>query len=89
MQINPQSSPAEIERFVALAKQTYAEKIATEVEPEHNGEIISIEPNSGAYFLGKNEVAAADKARSAGCPGPFFFLRVGSKYTHRLMSPRR
>ena len=89
MQVNPQSSKAEIERFAALAKQTYAEKIATQVEPEHNGEIIAIEPNSGAYFLGKNEVDAAGKARAAGCPGPFFFLRVGSKYTHRLISPRR
>jgi len=89
MQINPQSNQAEIERFAAFAKQTYAEKIAGRVEPEHNGEIIAIEPNSGAYFLGKNEVDAADKARASGCPGPFFFLRVGSKYTHRLMSPRR
>jgi hypothetical protein len=89
MQINSQSSQAEIELFAALVKQTYAEKIATQVEPEHNGEIIAIEPNSGAYFMGKNEVDAADKARAAGCSGPFFFLRVGSKYTHRLMSPRR
>jgi hypothetical protein len=89
VQINPQSSQAEIERFAALAKETYAEKIATQVEPEHNGEIIAIEPNSGAYFLGMNEVDAAGKARAAGCPGPFFFLRVGSKHTHRLMSPRR
>lgn len=89
MQVTPQSSRAEIERFVALAKQAYAERIAKQVEPEHNGEIIAIEPNSGAYFLGNNEVQAANKARAAGCPGPFFFLRVGSKYTHRLMSPRR
>ena len=89
MQVNPQSSQAEIERFAALAKQTYVEKIAAQVEPEHNGELIAIEPNTGAYFLGRNEVEAANNARAAGCPGPFYFLRVGSKYTHRLMSPRR
>ena len=89
MQINPQSSQEEIRRFVARAKQTYDEEIAEQVEPEHNGEIIAIEPNSGAYFLGNDEVEAASKARAAGCVGPFFFLRVGSKYTHRLRSPRR
>ncbi len=89
MQINPQSSQEDIQRFVARAKQTYAEEIAKQVEPEHNGEIIAIEPNSGAYFLGNDEVEAANKARAAGCTGPFFFLRVGSKYTHRLRSPRR
>ena len=89
MQVNPQSSQVDIERFVALAKQTYAEKIAKQVEPEHNGEIIAIEPGSGAYFLGRHEVEAADKARAAGVEGPFFFLRVGSRYTHRLMTPRR
>jgi len=89
MQINPQSSQAEIERFVARAKQTYAETLAAELEPQHKGEIVAIEPDSGAYFVGADEVEAAEKAHAAGCDGPFFFLRVGSRYTHRLMTPRR
>ena len=89
MQINPQSSPADIERFVSLAKQIYDEKLADELEPDHKGEIIAIEPNSGAYFLGNDEVEAIDKAHAVGCQGPFYFLRVGSRYTHRLMTPHR
>ena len=89
MQISPQSSQDEIRRFVARAKQTYDDKLAAQLEPEHNGEIIAIEPDSGAYFLGNDEVEAADKGHAAGCEGPFYFLRVGSRYAHRLMTPRR
>ena len=50
--------------------------------------IVAIEPESGAYFLGEDEIEATDKARAAGYEGPFYFLRVGSRYTHRLMTPR-
>jgi len=88
MQIGPHSSPREIERFVERAKQTYNEKLAAQLEPEHNGEIVAIDPESGDYFLGKDEVKAADNARAAGHEGPFYFLRVGSDYTHRWMTLR-
>jgi len=89
MQVSPQSSQADIERFVARAKQTYYEKLAMQLEPDHNGKIVAIEPDSGAYFLGNDEVEAIEKAHAAGCQGPFYFLRVGSPYTHRLITPRR
>ena len=89
VQVNPQSTPYEIERFIERAKQTYDEQLAAKLEPEHAGEIVAIEPDSGAYFLGNDEIEAADKARAADHEGPFYFLRVGSRYTHRLMTPRR
>jgi hypothetical protein len=89
MQVNPQSTPHEIERFIKRAKQTYDEQLAAQLEPEHTGEIVAIDPDSGSYFLGKDEIEAADNARVAGHQGPFYFLRVGSRYTHRLMTPRR
>jgi len=79
----------DIERFIESAKQTYDEKLAAELEPRHTGKIVAIEPESGAYFLGDDEIEAADKGRAAGHEGPFYFLRVGSRYTHRLMTPRR
>jgi hypothetical protein len=84
MQVSPQSTPLEIERFIERAKQAYDERLAAKLEPEHTGEIVAIEPDSGDYFLGKDEIEAADNARAAGHDGPFYFLRVGSRYTHRL-----
>ncbi|HMG74325.1 MAG TPA: hypothetical protein VK582_12555 [Pyrinomonadaceae bacterium] len=88
MQVNPRSTPSEIKRFIERAKRAYDERLAAKLEPEHTGEIVAIEPESGDYFLGTNEIEAADNARTAGHEGPFYFLRVGSRYTHRLMTPR-
>jgi hypothetical protein len=88
-QIGPESSGRDIELFIERAKQTYDDRLAAKLEPEHTGKIIAIEPESGDYFLGGDEIEAAENARGAGHDGPFFFLRVGSRYTHRLMTPHR
>ena len=59
------------------------------LEPEHTGEIVAIELGTNDYFVGEDEIEAADKARAAGHDGLLFFLRVGSPYAHRMMSPRQ
>ena len=71
------------------AKQTYREELARKLEPEHIGEIVAIELGTNDYFVGENEIDASDKARAAGHEGALFFLRVGSPYAHRLMTPRQ
>ena len=88
MHVSPQSTPRKIERFIERAKQKYEQSLAVILEPEHTGEIVAIEPESGDYFLGKDEIEAADNGRAAGHRGPFYFLRVGSHYAHRLVTPR-
>lgn len=75
--------------LIDRAKKTYKEELAGELEPEHTGEIVAIELTTGDHFVGEDEVAAADKARAAGHQGMLYFLRVGSPYAHRLMSPRQ
>ena len=75
--------------LIDRAKQTYKEQLAGELEPEHMGEIVAIELTTGDHFVGEDEVAAAHKARAAGHQGMLYFLRVGSPYAHRLMSPRQ
>lgn len=62
------------------AKQTYQYELARKLEPEHTGEIVAIELGTNDYFVGEDEVDAADKARAAGHAGTLFFLRVGSLY---------
>ena len=84
-----QWSPQEIEEFVGRAKQIYRDRLASVREPEHDGEIVAITPETGDYFLGADEMDAADRARKAGYEGPFYFLRVGSDYAHRWMTPRQ
>lgn len=75
--------------LIARAKQTYRDELAGQLEPEHTGEIVAIELETGDHFVGEDEIDAADKARAAGHLGILYFLRVGSPYTHRVMSPRQ
>jgi hypothetical protein len=71
------------------AKQTYHLELAARLEPKHNGAIVAIELGTNDYFVGNDEVDASEKARAAGHEGTLFFLRVGSPYAHRLVTPRR
>ncbi len=75
--------------LIDRAKQTYQDELARKLEPEHTGDIVAIELGTNDYFVGEDEVDAADKARAAGHVGALFFLRVGSPYAHRLMTPRQ
>jgi hypothetical protein len=75
--------------LIDRAKQTYRDELADELEPEHTGEIVAIELGTGDYFVGEDEVHAAGKARAAGHDGLLYFLRVGSPYAHRVMTPRQ
>ena len=77
------------DELIAGAKRTYADKLAGKLEPEHKGEMVAIELGTNNYFVGEDEVEAADKARAAGHEGLLYFLKVGSPYAHRMMSPRR
>jgi hypothetical protein len=73
--------------LIDRAKQNYKDQLAEKLEPEHTGEIVAIELETGDYFVGEDEIEAADNARLAGHEGLLYFLRVGSSYTHRLMTP--
>ncbi|PYS80260.1 MAG: hypothetical protein DMF70_11430 [Acidobacteria bacterium] len=75
--------------LIDRAKKTYRDELARKLEPEHRGEIVAIELGTNDYFVGDDEVDAADKARAAGHAGALFFLRVGSPHAHRLMTPRQ
>jgi hypothetical protein len=69
---------AELLELINRAKKRYKEELAPLLEPHHTGEIVGIELETGDYFVGEDEIAAADKARAAGHEGLLFFLRIGS-----------
>jgi len=79
----------ELLQLIDRAKKRYKEKLAPLLEPHHTGEMVGIDLETGDYFVGEDEVAAADKARAAGHEGLLYFLRIGFPYTHRLMTPHR
>ncbi|MEX0820464.1 MAG: hypothetical protein WD070_12760 [Pirellulaceae bacterium] len=64
-------------RFVEAATKVYQDKLKDQLETEHFGEVIAVEPNSGDYVLGKSfgEVDRACRERFGTTPVHIF--RVG------------
>ena len=63
--------------LVARGKAFYAKHLKTLLEPQHEGQFLAIEPDSGRYFLGPTSVAALDAARAAIPERLFYLMRVG------------
>ena len=59
-------------RVMEAAKRLYAEKLRDELEPQYNGQIIAVEPESGEYVLVRTFTEACDACRT----------RFGQKLTH-------
>ena len=57
----------------------YEERLKRELEPEHNGEMLAVEVESGDYFLGRTATEAYRKAKAKHPGREFAFLRVGAK----------
>ncbi len=57
----------------------YEERLKSELEPEHNGEMLAVEVESGDYFLGRTATEAYRKAKAKHPGTEFAFLRVGAK----------
>lgn len=73
--------------FAAKGKQVYTQ-IRAELEAEHKGEVVAIEPESGDYFLGKTMGEAGDKAREKHPNKVFYFARIGHRAVHVLRRRR-
>src|SRR6266446_303189 len=64
-------------RVSEAGKRVYEERLKAVLEPDHIGEFVAIEPESGRYFLGGSGLEETIKAREE-MPESFFFLaRVG------------
>jgi hypothetical protein len=57
--------------------QCIYETIKDKLEPEHKGEIVAIEVETGDYFLGRRVIEATDKAREKYPDKVFYVARVG------------
>jgi len=60
------------------------ESIKKVLEPEHKGEIVAINVNTGDYFLGKTPQEADKKARERFPDEVFYIKRVGYRAVHKM-----
>ncbi len=63
------------------ARRIYEERLKGELEPDHNGEFLAVEVESGDHFLGSSEIEAYDEAIKRHPGKKFAFLRVGFRTT--------
>jgi len=66
---------------VEKAKAIY-QQLRSQLEAEHKGEIVAIEPESGDFFLGANVIEAVLKGREKHPDRVFHSIRIGYPAVH-------
>jgi hypothetical protein len=69
------------EKFGSKGDEIY-ENIKPLLEPEHKGEIVAIEVESGDYFLAETVIKAGQKAKEKYPDKVFYFVRIGHPVVH-------
>jgi len=76
----------QLSELYKLGIRFYTEKLKRILEPEHTGEFVAIEPNSGRYFVHENGTKALLKAISEMPGNKFYLARIGYQTTDRIGS---
>jgi hypothetical protein len=66
-----------LEDLAKVGNKFYLETLASELEPDHNGEYVVIEVESGDYYLDANLLEAITKAQEAHPNTLFHIVQVG------------
>ena len=66
------------------AESIYEQRLKAKLEPEHRGQFVVIEPDSGDYFLGRTLSEAAWAASKVYPDRPMFEMRIGYPVTVEL-----
>lgn len=68
---------------LCLNGEAIYQTLKAQLEAEHRGEIVAIEPESGDYFLGKDVVEATEAGRAIHPGKLFYYVRIGFPVVHR------
>ncbi|MDA0834093.1 MAG: hypothetical protein O2955_06915 [Planctomycetota bacterium] len=68
-----------LDQLIQRAEAVYASRLRTILEPDHLNEFVSIEPESGDYYLGKTLSDAITAARTSHPGRLVHTMRVGHK----------
>lgn len=82
------------DEFALRAERAYAERLKQVLEPDHLGELIAVEPDSGDYVLGKDLWELnAERTRKFGSKLVYTFrvgggaaVRIGGAFRHARVS---
>ena len=76
---NVATSPEEIAR---RGQEHYDRFLRAKIEPEHTGEFLVLDVETGEYELDEDEMAAIQRASTRHPDGQFYILRVGYRAAH-------
>ena len=62
----------------------YDQHLRGTLEPEHNGQFLALDVESGDYEMDADEMAAIQRAWASHPDSVFYVLRVGSRAAHRI-----
>ena len=68
--------------LVERGQSIYQQRLASILEPSHIGEFVTVEPDSGQYFLGATASVALSAAHAAMPNNLFYLTRVGRETAH-------
>ncbi len=68
--------------------EIYERDIRSQVEPQHNDEIVALDLDTGAWELDTDEDAAADRLEARLPDAQIWVVRVGSRYVRRFGAGR-
>lgn len=71
------------EKFYQKGKKFFR-RLERRLKGAHRGEVIAIEPTTGAYVLGKDDLEAALKAKEKFFGRPVAFFRIGFSTVHKF-----
>jgi hypothetical protein len=70
---------AEAKSVISRAKQLYADRLQKDLESQQIDRFVSIEPDSGEYFLGDTFDQAVESARTKYPSRPLHTIRIGHR----------
>jgi hypothetical protein len=71
-------------QIAILGKKYYDEHLKQILEPEHNGEFVTIDYESGQYFIGKTDGEALHRGKQALPDKILFLARIGFNAVQKM-----
>jgi len=76
------------EEIVRRSEEIYARDLQARLEPDHHGEFVVIDVDTGEFEVDADEVAAIDRAVAKRPDAERYIKRVGFAAAVHLLSPR-
>lgn len=76
------------EEVAARGKAIYEERIRSSVEPEHVGEFLVIDVDTGEYEMGADDVAVMKRAAAGRPVNSLYGMRIGYRTMGRIGARR-